>query len=206
MKDNSQKSRDGCTFYSSVLCQNIDDPFKEGILDSVGRPASSLLQFKTNSGTGGDAKDSDMGQGGREHALIFPGSLGGAGGACFTLVTTRRNFSIPIPTSNHNDEAGSHSHPQSIQRTNYVLGQRIIFPKVWKHQLKKSKDPARCGCCEASTWHSVDCAARQPSPVGLSQQEHCRGLPHPPPGKLYKPRDQTRVSDVSCFGKRVLYH
>ena len=48
-------------------------------------------------------------------------------------------------------------------------------------------------------------AARQaPVSTGFSRQEYWSGLPCPPPGGL--PRDHTRVSDVSCAGRQVLYH
>ena len=38
------------------------------------------------------------------------------------------------------------------------------------------------------------------------QQEYWNGLPFPSPGESCWSRDQTRVSCVSCTGKRILYH
>ena len=50
-------------------------------------------------------------------------------------------------------------------------------------------------------------AARQAPPsVEFSKQEHWTGLPCPPPGGSSQPRDQTRISYISCIGWRVLYH
>ena len=45
------------------------------------------------------------------NTLIFPAAMAEGQWACFTWVTTGRNFSIPIPNSNHKDEAGLDSSP-----------------------------------------------------------------------------------------------
>ena len=42
--------------------------------------------------------------------------------------------------------------------------------------------------------------------VGFSRQEHCSGLPCPPPGDLPDPGIEPKVSWVSCTGRRILYH
>lgn len=66
-------------FLFTVLCQNTDDPFKEEFLDSVGRPASSLLQSKTSSGAGEMPRTLTWAREGG-NTLIFPTALGRAGG------------------------------------------------------------------------------------------------------------------------------
>ena len=50
-------------------------------------------------------------------------------------------------------------------------------------------------------------AARQAPPsVEFSKQEHWTGLPCPPPGGSSQPRDQTRISYISCIGRQLLYY
>ena len=41
---------------------------------------------------------------------------------------------------------------------------------------------------------------------GVFQTEYWSGLPFPTPGICSWPRDRTRVSCVSCFGRQILYH
>ena len=50
-------------------------------------------------------------------------------------------------------------------------------------------------------------AARQaPLSVGFSRQEYCSGLPCPPPGGLPDPGIKPESLNISCIGRRVLYH
>ena len=49
-------------------------------------------------------------------------------------------------------------------------------------------------------------AHQAPLSVEFSKQAYWSGLPCPPPRGLLRPRDRTRVSYVSCIGRRVLYH
>ena len=42
--------------------------------------------------------------------------------------------------------------------------------------------------------------------MGFSRQEYQSELPCPPPGESSQPRDQTRISWVSCIGRWILYH
>ena len=50
-------------------------------------------------------------------------------------------------------------------------------------------------------------AARQaPLCIGFSRLEYWSGLPCPPPGHLPDPGIETRVSEVSCIGRQLLYH
>ena len=43
-------------------------------------------------------------------------------------------------------------------------------------------------------------------PMGFSRQEYWSGLPRPPPQALPNSRDWTHLFNVSCIGRRVLYH
>ena len=49
-------------------------------------------------------------------------------------------------------------------------------------------------------------ARQAPLSMGFPRQEYWSGLPCPPPGGSSQPRDRTRISYVSCIGRRVLYH
>ena len=44
---------------------------------------------------------------------------------------------------------------------------------------------------------------RAPLCMGFSRQKYWSGLPFPPPGESFQPRDQTRFSWVSWIGRRV---
>ena len=54
----------------------------------------------------------------------------------------------------------------------------------------------------ATTW---TVALQAPLSMGFSRQEYWSGLPFPLPGDLPPSRDQTRVSCISCTGRRILY-
>ena len=54
------------------------------------------------------------------------------------------------------------------------------------------------------TLWSIACQA--PLSMGFSRQEYWSGIAMPSSGGSSRPRDGTRVSYVSCIGKRVLYH
>ena len=47
---------------------------------------------------------------------------------------------------------------------------------------------------------------QSPLSMGFSRQEYLSGLPCPPPRWSSRARDQTHISYVSCFGRRVLSH
>ena len=49
-------------------------------------------------------------------------------------------------------------------------------------------------------------ARQAPLSMGFSRQEYWSGLPFPPPGESFQPRDQTLNSYASCIGRWVLYH
>ena len=51
-----------------------------------------------------------------------------------------------------------------------------------------------------------DCSPPGSSVHGMLQTRIWSGLPCPPPGGILQLRDATCVSDVSCIGRRVLYH
>ena len=53
----------------------------------------------------------------------------------------------------------------------------------------------------------IDCGPPGCSPLStaFSRQEDWSGLLCPPPG-IFRPRDRTHISYVSCIGRRVLYH
>ena len=55
----------------------------------------------------------------------------------------------------------------------------------------------------AALW-TVACQA--PLSMGFSRQEYWSELPFPPPGDPPQSKDGTRVSSVSCIGRRLLYH
>ena len=70
--------------------------------------------------------------------------------------------------------------------------------------------PLRRGLCVLSCLPTlcdpVDYIACQaPLRMGFSRQEYWSGLSWLPPGSS-RPRDQTRVFQVSCAGRQVLYH
>ena len=48
-------------------------------------------------------------------------------------------------------------------------------------------------------------ALQAPLCIGFSRQESWSGLPCPPPGDLPNPGMETRISEVSCIGRQVLY-
>ena len=59
-----------------------------------------------------------------------------------------------------------------------------------------------CPTLFATLW----AVARQaPLSMGFPKQEYWSELPFPSPGKSSQPRDQTRVSCVSCTVRRILY-
>ena len=51
-----------------------------------------------------------------------------------------------------------------------------------------------------------DCSPPGSSVHGMLQTRIWSGLPCPPPGGILQLRDATCVSEVSCIGRRVLYH
>ena len=48
-------------------------------------------------------------------------------------------------------------------------------------------------------------AHQAPLSMGFSRQEYWSGLPCPPPGGSFPPRDRTCISYVSSTGRRILY-
>ena len=63
---------------------------------------------------------------------------------------------------------------------------------------------ARVLSCFSRVWlfATLSTVAHQaPLSMGFSRQEYQSGLPCPPPGDLSHPRDQIRVSYVSCIGR-----
>ena len=65
--------------------------------------------------------------------------------------------------------------------------------------------------CLQPQWCLTLCDHMDSSPPGSSvrgfpKQEYWSGVPCPAPGESSWPRDWTRVSRVSCIGRRILYH
>ena len=58
----------------------------------------------------------------------------------------------------------------------------------------------------SSLCNPMDCSPADSSVHGLSQARITGVLPCPPPGDFSQPKDRTRVSCVSCNGRRILYH
>ena len=105
-------------------------------------------------------------------------------------------------------------HPQSIQRTKYVLGLREFF------FLNCLETSTNCWCylnnpctCVRGRFRWVQlsetlwtAACQAPLSMRILQARTLQGVATSPSRQALQPRDQTRVSDVSCFGKWVLYH
>ena len=76
----------------------------------------------------------------------------------------------------------------------------ISLSNAWKWKVKVKS----LSC----VWPSVipwTAAYQAPPSMGFSRQEYWSGVPLPSPGDL-PDTDQTRVSYISCIGRRVLYH
>ena len=58
--------------------------------------------------------------------------------------------------------------------------------------------PTLCNSWTAARQHLLS--------MGFSRQEYWHGLPLPPPGESSQLRDWTRISCISCIGRRILYH
>ena len=66
-----------------------------------------------------------------------------------------------------------------------------------------------CACVLSRVWLFVTpwTVARQASlSMGFSRQEYWSRLPAPSSRGSSRPRHQTRISGVSCIGRRILYH
>ena len=105
-------------------------------------------------------------------------------------------------------------HPQRIQRTKYVFGLREFvffnYPEASTNCWCYLNNSCTCVCgrsrqvqLSVTLWTA---AHQAPLSMRILQARILQWVAMPSSRRALQPRDQTCVSDVSCFGTRVLYH
>ena len=200
-------------FLFTVLCQNTDDPFKEEFLDSVGRPASSLLRSKTSSGAGEMPRTLTWAREGG-NTLLFPAAPGRAAvGTLYAGDHPGGTYLFPSPLAITTMRLVLIPHPQRIQRTKYVFGLREFVFFNYPEALTNCWCYLNNSCaCVPGRFRQVQlsetlwtAAHQAPLSMRVLQARILQWVATPSSRRALQPKDQTRVSDVSCFGTRVLY-
>ena len=89
-----------------------------------------------------------------------------------------------------------------------------LFPETLSPGCAAAASTARPCTVQCAYWLSrvqgfvtLRTVARQaPLSMGLLRQEYWSGLPSPPPGDLLDPGIEPASLNVSCIGRRILYH
>ena len=81
---------------------------------------------------------------------------------------------------------------------------------ILKPQNRQNSSVCVCVCVCVIQWclfvGPIDCSLSISLPMGFSRQEYWSGLPFSYSRRFSQPRDETRVSCISCIGSQILYH